>query len=61
MTLDRAQVTGLLLAGEQFCRMSDAYAAGRGDKGLPDIGGKPRLGHVIERFKRQVGAHADAD
>ena len=47
--------TGLLLAGGQSRRMSDAFAAGRGDKGLLDLSGKPMLGHVIERLTPQAG------
>jgi molybdopterin-guanine dinucleotide biosynthesis protein A len=47
--------TGLLLAGGQSRRMSDAFAAGRGDKGLLDLSGKPMLGHVIERLAPQAG------
>jgi molybdenum cofactor guanylyltransferase len=47
--------TGLLLAGGQSRRMSNAFAAGRGDKGLLDLSGKPMLGHVIERLAPQAG------
>jgi molybdenum cofactor guanylyltransferase len=47
--------TGLLLAGGQSRRMSNAFAAGRGDKGLLDLSGKPMLGHVIERLTPQAG------
>ena len=47
--------TGLLLAGGQSRRMSDAFAEGRGDKGLLDLSGKPMLGHVIEHLTPQVG------
>jgi molybdopterin-guanine dinucleotide biosynthesis protein A len=47
--------TGLLLAGGQSRRMSDAFAAGRGDKGLLDLSGKPMLGHVIEHLAPQAG------
>ena len=47
--------TGLLLAGGQSRRMSDAFAAGRGDKGLLELSGKPMLGHVIERLAPQAG------
>jgi molybdopterin-guanine dinucleotide biosynthesis protein A len=47
--------TGLLLAGGQSRRMSDAFAAGRGDKGLLHLSGKPMLGHVIERLAPQAG------
>jgi molybdenum cofactor guanylyltransferase len=47
--------TGLLLAGGQSRRMSDAFAEGRGDKGLLDLSGKPMLGHVIERLTPQAG------
>ncbi len=48
--------TGLLLAGGQSRRMSDAFAAGRGDKGLLELSGKPMLGHVIERLAPQAGS-----
>jgi molybdopterin-guanine dinucleotide biosynthesis protein A len=47
--------TGLLLAGGQSRRMSDAFAAGHGDKGLLELSGKPMLGHVIERLAPQAG------
>lgn len=47
--------TGLLLSGGRSLRMSGAFAAGRGDKGLLEVGGKPMLGHVIERLGPQVG------
>lgn len=47
--------TGLLLAGGQSRRMSEAFAHGRGDKGLLDLSGKPMLGHVIERLAPQAG------
>jgi molybdopterin-guanine dinucleotide biosynthesis protein A len=47
--------TGLLLAGGQSRRMSDAFAAGRGDKGLLELAGKPMLAHVVERLGPQVG------
>ncbi len=47
--------TGLLLAGGQSRRMSEAFAGGRGDKGLLEIGGKPMLGHVIDRLAPQSG------
>lgn len=43
-------VTGVLLAGGLSRRM------GGGDKCLRDLGGKPMLGHVIERLGPQVGA-----
>jgi molybdopterin-guanine dinucleotide biosynthesis protein A len=47
--------TGLLLAGGQSRRMSEAFAQGRGDKGLLELSGKPMLGHVIERLAPQAG------
>jgi molybdopterin-guanine dinucleotide biosynthesis protein A len=56
MKLLSTKPTGLLLAGGQSRRMSEAFAEGRGDKGLLEIAGKPMLGHVIERLKPQVGA-----
>jgi molybdopterin-guanine dinucleotide biosynthesis protein A len=47
--------TGLLLAGGQSRRMSEAFTDGRGDKGLLEIGGKTMLGHVIDRLAPQAG------
>jgi len=47
-----SRVTGIILAGGQSRRM------GGGDKGLLDLGGKPMLGHVIDRLRHQVGAIA---
>ncbi|MEQ1711120.1 MAG: molybdenum cofactor guanylyltransferase MobA [Hyphomicrobium sp.] len=61
MTIERAEVVGVLLAGGQSRRMfnrgaRDATApAETGDKGLLDLGGKTMLGHVIERLAPQVG------
>jgi molybdopterin-guanine dinucleotide biosynthesis protein A len=42
-------ITGVILAGGRSRRM------GGGDKGLLDLGGKPMLGHVIDRLAPQVG------
>lgn len=56
MSTSAIKPTGLLLAGGMSRRMSEAFAEGRGDKGLLDIAGKPMLGHVIERLSPQVGA-----
>lgn len=57
MTERRADITGVLLAGGQSRRMFSGGDAAKatGDKGLLDIGGKPMLGHVIERLGPQVG------
>lgn len=51
----QAGVIGVLLAGGQSRRMF-ADGAGRGDKGLLQIGGKPMLSHVIARLAPQVAA-----
>lgn len=48
MTITKDQITGVLLAGGQSRRM------GGGDKGLRDIGGRPMLAHVLDRFSSQV-------
>lgn len=50
-----APVVGVLLAGGQSRRMF-ASGSGQGDKGLLDIGGKPMIGHVIDRLSPQVSA-----
>lgn len=51
--IDRAQITGLILAGGLGRRMS---ADGQGiDKGLQPFRGRPMVAHVIERFAPQVG------
>lgn len=55
MTSPTPKPTGLLLAGGRSTRMSEAFDAGQGDKGLLDIAGKPMLAHVIERLRPQVG------
>ena len=44
-----SQIAGVILAGGRSRRF------GGGDKGLSDLGGKPVLAHVIERFQPQVG------
>lgn len=52
--IDRAQITGLILAGGLGRRMS---ADGQGvDKGLQPFRGRPLVAHVIERLAPQVGA-----
>lgn len=48
----RARIAGVILAGGRATRM------GGGDKGLLDLGGRPLLGHVIDRLGPQVGALA---
>ena len=48
-------VIGVLLAGGLSRRMF-ATGAGRGDKGLLEIGGRPMLAHVIARLRPQVNA-----
>jgi molybdopterin-guanine dinucleotide biosynthesis protein A len=47
--IDRAAVTGVILAGGQSRRM------GGGDKGLLDLAGRPMLAHVVARLSPQVG------
>jgi molybdopterin-guanine dinucleotide biosynthesis protein A len=49
MVTDQSDITGVLLAGGQSRRM------GGGDKGLLKFGNDTMLGHVIGRFKSQVG------
>lgn len=52
--IDRASITGLVLAGGLGRRMS---ADGAGvDKGLQPFRGRPMAAHVIERLAPQVGA-----
>ncbi|HEX6138144.1 MAG TPA: molybdenum cofactor guanylyltransferase MobA [Casimicrobiaceae bacterium] len=48
MTIARADVTGVVLAGGQGRRM------GTVDKGLVDLDGRPLVAHVIERLAPQV-------
>lgn len=58
MTLDRDEITGVVLAGGQSRRMfatGQATAGTAGDKGLLDLGGRPMLGHVVARLAPQVG------
>jgi molybdopterin-guanine dinucleotide biosynthesis protein A len=43
-----AAVTGVVLAGGQGRRMGGV------DKGLVELGGKPMIAHVLERFRPQV-------
>jgi len=51
--IERAQITGLVLAGGLGRRMSED---GEGiDKGLQPFRGRPMVAHVIERFAPQVG------
>ncbi len=44
----QSQILGVILAGGASRRM------GGGDKGLADLGGRPMLAHVIQRFQPQV-------
>lgn len=44
----RAAVTGVVLAGGQGRRMGGV------DKGLVELGGKPMVAHVLDRFRPQV-------
>jgi molybdopterin-guanine dinucleotide biosynthesis protein A len=44
-----AHILGVILAGGKSRRF------GGSDKGLADLGGRPVLSHVIERFRPQVG------
>jgi len=46
----RADVTGIVLAGGQGRRMGGV------DKGLVELGGRPMVAHVLDRFAPQVGA-----
>jgi len=48
--IDRADITGIVLAGGRGRRMGGV------DKGLVDFAGRPLVAHVIERFAPQVGA-----
>jgi molybdopterin-guanine dinucleotide biosynthesis protein A len=48
--LERAQITGIVLAGGQGRRMGGV------DKGLVDLDGRPLAAHVLERLAPQVGA-----
>lgn len=50
MTVTRADVTGIVLAGGQGRRM------GTVDKGLVELDGQPLVAHVIARLAPQVGA-----
>lgn len=50
MTIDKSNITGVLLAGGQSRRM------GGGDKGLLTLDGKTMLQRVVDRFSPQVGA-----
>lgn len=52
---NKDNVIGVLLAGGLSRRMF-ATGAGRGDKGLLEIGGRPMLAHVIAKLKPQVNA-----
>jgi len=49
MKADRDAVTGIVLAGGQGRRMGGV------DKGLVDLGGRPLVAHVLDRFAPQVG------
>ena len=48
--IDARDVAGIVLAGGQGRRMGGV------DKGLIELGGRPMIAHVIERFRPQVGA-----
>ncbi len=50
MTIPRADITGVVLAGGQGRRM------GTVDKGLVELDGQPLVAHVIARLAPQVGA-----
>ncbi len=47
--IDRASITGIVLAGGQGRRMGGV------DKGLVELAGKPLVAHVLERLQPQVG------
>ena len=47
--VERAQITGIVLAGGQGRRMGGV------DKGLVELDGRPLVAHVIERLAPQVG------
>ena len=49
MTVERAQITGIVLAGGQGRRMGGV------DKGLVELDGRPLVAHVVERLAPQVG------
>ena len=48
MTLSRADITGIVLAGGQGRRMGSV------DKGFVELGGRPLVAHVVERLAPQV-------
>jgi molybdopterin-guanine dinucleotide biosynthesis protein A len=50
MSIPKADITGLVLAGGQGRRMGSV------DKGLVNLEGRPLVVHVIERFAPQVGS-----
>jgi len=50
MTISRADITGVVLAGGQGRRMGNV------DKGFVELDGRPLVAHVIERFAPQVHA-----
>jgi molybdopterin-guanine dinucleotide biosynthesis protein A len=50
MTIGRADITGIVLAGGMGRRM------GGTDKGLVELGGKPMVAHVLARLAPQVGS-----
>ncbi|HEY5799949.1 MAG TPA: molybdenum cofactor guanylyltransferase MobA, partial [Burkholderiaceae bacterium] len=50
MTIDKKQITGLLLAGGQGSRMGNV------DKGLQLLRGRTMAAHVLDRLRPQVGA-----
>ncbi|MBV8634412.1 MAG: molybdenum cofactor guanylyltransferase MobA [Burkholderiaceae bacterium] len=50
MTIARADITGLILAGGRGSRMNDS------DKGLQLLDGKPLVQHALDRLRPQVGS-----
>ena len=49
-TVDRSEITGIVLAGGQGRRMGGV------DKGLVSLAGRPLVAHVLERLTPQVGS-----
>jgi len=49
-TVDRSEITGIVLAGGQGRRMGGV------DKGLVSLAGRPLIAHVLERLTPQVGS-----
>lgn len=50
MTIERSEITGIVLAGGQGRRMGGV------DKGLVELAGRPLAAHVLERLAPQVGS-----